>query len=90
MIKGAKDVVLHRNQAMSVVGTRGGLKRCGGIGDVLAGCLACTSHWDYGKGPLLACHVVKVASLQAFAKHGRSLTGLGVLEEVGEVVKSLG
>lgn len=51
---------------MTVVNTLGGKKRCGGIGDVLSGCLACCSFWDYEKGAVLACHVTKMASKSAF------------------------
>lgn len=80
VIKGYKDTILHRNKTMTVVKTLGGMKRCGGIGDVLSGCLACCSSWDYEKGPILACHITKLASKAAFEKHKRSLTGLGVME----------
>lgn len=39
-------MILGKNMAY-LVQTEGGLKRCGGIGDVLAGSIAVCSLWDY-------------------------------------------
>lgn len=89
VIKGEKDVILHRGNTMTIVNTKGSKKRCGGIGDVLSGCIGACISWDYERAPVLACHTTKLAAQRAFNKHGRSLTGLGVLEALPEIVHSL-
>lgn len=47
IIKGEKDLIFHKGNKLTVVNILGGKKRCGGIGDVLAGCVAACSYWDY-------------------------------------------
>jgi NAD(P)H-hydrate repair Nnr-like enzyme with NAD(P)H-hydrate dehydratase domain len=86
VIKGAKDLILHKGNTLSIVGGMGSKKRCGGIGDVLSGCISACINWNYSYGPILACHVTKLAALMAYEKHGRSLTGLGVLNFVEEAL----
>lgn len=49
-----------------LVQTTGGNKRCGGIGDILAGIVGVCSYWDLRYGPLLACHITKLVSRAAF------------------------
>jgi NAD(P)H-hydrate repair Nnr-like enzyme with NAD(P)H-hydrate dehydratase domain len=67
----------------------GSKKRCGGIGDILSGCISACINWNYEYGTILACHVTKLAAQLAFEKHGRSLTGLGVLDFVEEAVQRI-
>ena len=86
VVKGEYDMVLHGSKRTVII-TKGSKKRCGGIGDVLAGCIATCSFWDFDKGPALACHIVKCAADKAFICDGRSLTGLGVLEQINNVIK---
>ena len=44
-MKGKWDVIITRNRSF-VVGVEGGNKRCGGIGDVVAGVASVCSLWD--------------------------------------------
>lgn len=62
MVKGHNDLVLHRGDKMSIVQGKGSKKRCGGIGDVLSGCIAACIKWDYNNGPILGCYVTRLAS----------------------------
>lgn len=75
-------MIFHPNHILSTIVTKGGKKRCGGIGDILAGCLAASIFWNYHDGPLLASHIVKLAASKAFEKHGRSCTALCILDMV--------
>lgn len=67
--------------------TEGGSKRCGGIGDILAGVTAVCSFWHYELGPVLASRIVKVATKRAFEKEGRSLTAPSVIKELPNAVR---
>jgi len=42
------------------------LKRCGGIGDILAGALSVCLFWDDIYGPVLASRIVKIAAKRGF------------------------
>jgi NAD(P)H-hydrate repair Nnr-like enzyme with NAD(P)H-hydrate dehydratase domain len=44
----------------------GGYKRCGGIGDILAGAIGTCVGWDYHYGPALASWVIKNATRMAY------------------------
>ena len=46
IVKGVNDLILGRKKSF-IVGTQGGLKRCGGVGDILAGATAATCFWDF-------------------------------------------
>lgn len=46
IVKGYKDIIFNKGNYVTVVETRGGFKRCGGIGDILAGCLASCYLWN--------------------------------------------
>jgi NAD(P)H-hydrate repair Nnr-like enzyme with NAD(P)H-hydrate dehydratase domain len=89
VIKGHKDLILHKGNKISIVGGRGSLKRCGGMGDVLSGCISACINWSQESGVVLGCHVTKLAAELAYAKHGRSLTGLGVLDFVEEALQRI-
>lgn len=64
-IKGEEDIILSKKRSF-VVRTKGGLKRCGGIGDILTGALSVCTFWDEVYGPLLAAKIVKMATKSAF------------------------
>ena len=49
-----------------IVNTQGGNKRCGGIGDILAGALGVTALWDSHYGLPLASCLVRNATKMAF------------------------
>ena len=46
MKKGAVDMIISE-KSIDVVSTQGGLKRCGGIGDILAGNIALCASWNF-------------------------------------------
>lgn len=72
LIKGEEDIILGPRSF--VVRTPGGQKRCGGIGDILAGVTSACSLWNFELGPVLASRIVRKATYLAFEKEGRSLT----------------
>lgn len=72
VMKGRQDVILGPHSF--VVRTEGGMKRCGGIGDILAGVNSVFSLWDFDLGPVLASRVVRMATRKGFEKEGRGLT----------------
>ena len=59
--------------------TPGGNKRCGGIGDVLAGAMSVCALWDFDYGPVLASIIIRNATRKAFVKEGRGLTAPQVI-----------
>jgi ATP-dependent NAD(P)H-hydrate dehydratase len=75
--------------------TAGSMKRCGGIGDILSGCVGTTAGWYSSsntrdsKAPRLgdalyfACHITRRAAHGAWKKKGRAMGAKDVLEEVG-------
>lgn len=85
---------------MLYVEERGGLKRCGGQGDVLSGSLATFLAWTQvtqeekngsiseARRPLLAAYgassVTRFSSREAFKRAGRAMLAHDLLEEVGK------
>lgn len=65
LIKGQNDIILGNDESF-IVNTKGGLKRCGGMGDILAGVVAACSFWNFEKGPVLASRIVRTATRLAF------------------------
>lgn len=63
-----------------IVNTQGGKKRCGGIGDILAGVTSVCALWDFEYGPALASRIVRKATKAAFEKEGRGLTAPCVIK----------
>ena len=77
LIKGQNDIVLGPQSFL--INTEGGLKRCGGIGDILAGVASVYSLWDFELGPALASRVVRMATRRGFEKEGRGLTAPSII-----------
>lgn len=46
VVKGKWDVIIGRNKSF-VIGIEGGNKRCGGVGDIVAGVASATALWDF-------------------------------------------
>jgi len=109
--KGAVDIIRPANSALScsdddtnnnaihICDEVGGLKRSGGIGDILAGTIGSLVAWNNiltnrGKAtcddlPLscwTACCFVKRATKVAYDRHRRSMTAPDILEELGPVI----
>ena len=85
-----------------VCGETGGLKRSGGIGDVLAGTCGTLVAWNNilssrGKTSIddvplacwAACCFVKRATKKAFDIHRRSMTAPDILEELGPIIDEM-
>eukprot|EP00559_Dactyliosolen_fragilissimus_P008883 CAMPEP_0184860990 /NCGR_PEP_ID=MMETSP0580-20130426/5772_1 /TAXON_ID=1118495 /ORGANISM="Dactyliosolen fragilissimus" /LENGTH=272 /DNA_ID=CAMNT_0027358307 /DNA_START=713 /DNA_END=1532 /DNA_ORIENTATION=+ len=76
----------------------GGLKRCGGLGDILSGIVGLFVAWnkillnskdDMVLACWVACCLTKISTKEAFSKSRRSMTAPDVLDKVGSVVDSL-
>lgn len=91
--KGADDEILKEGKQVMVCEEKGGLKRSGGIGDVLAGTLGTFLAWNEilrSRGTLVdrtwscwcACYLVKRSTHYAFEKKGRSMTAPDVLNSI--------
>lgn len=86
IIKGQCDIIMDRDRSF-IIGIEGGNKRCGGIGDILAGVTGACGLWDFEYGPALASVLVRSATRMAFEKEGRGMTAPCVIEELSTVVK---
>jgi NAD(P)H-hydrate repair Nnr-like enzyme with NAD(P)H-hydrate dehydratase domain len=54
---------MYLNKNCSFICTNeGSSKRCGGIGDILAGLVGTFASWDFVYGPILACLVCRNAA----------------------------
>lgn len=100
--KGALDVISCPTQvdATLVCEEEGGLKRSGGLGDILAGTVGTFMAWNEilaqdGKPTdrllscLSACCVTKQATKRAYDLHKRSMTAPDVLSSLGETVENM-
>jgi len=104
--KGAMDSIrpaaTTSTTPMMICGEVGGLKRSGGIGDVLAGTCGTLVAWNHiltnrGKAtsddlPLAcwtACCFVKRSTKKAFDRHRRSMTAPDVLHELGPAIDEM-
>lgn len=81
LVKGEYDYYLTRNGCYKIT-AKGGHKRCGGTGDILAGVVMACGNRDLEYGPLLACWLLKKAAKKAFAKDRRGTTAPTVLSEL--------
>jgi ATP-dependent NAD(P)H-hydrate dehydratase len=97
--KGAHDVIYRNGEQVMVCDEKGGLKRSGGIGDVLAGTLGTFLAWneimqDQNYTPPVdrvwscwcACYLVKRSTAFAFEQKGRSMTAPDVLNAIWQNV----
>lgn len=88
LVKGPQDVVIGKDRSF-IIRSEGGKKRCGGMGDILAGVASVASFWDYEYGPALASRIVRLATRAAYEKQGRGLTAPCVISELSQVVKNI-
>jgi ATP-dependent NAD(P)H-hydrate dehydratase len=95
--KGLRDVIFCAGKEISCEEV-GGLKRSGGIGDILAGTLGTLVAWhvilksrghptDLGQSCWAACCFVKRATKKAFDTKQRAMTAPSVLEELGACIQ---
>lgn len=80
IIKGEKDIILGKKSF--IINTEGGLKRCGGIGDILAGAISTCAHWNMQYGIALASIITRRATKRGFEKEGRGLTAPNIIKEI--------
>ena len=92
VVKGSLDVICTQD-SYSTCEVNGGWKRCGGIGDVLAGVLAALVGWNKS-GDLIptlwiGCAIVREATRRAFVERKREMGPKDVLGEIGGVVDEI-
>lgn len=105
--KGQCDVIQYHdygeNTRNSIIcGEIGGLKRSGGLGDLLAGSLGTFVAWNgiltkqgvatlegLPLGCWTACCLVKISTKQAFSRQGRSMTAPDVLNTLGPTMDKM-
>lgn len=98
--KGQADVIQRGKQQLYVCEEEGGLKRSGGIGDVLSGTIGALAAWhailsdseketDLPLSCWTACCFVKRATKKAFAAKRRAMTAPDVLEALGPAIDEM-
>lgn len=98
--KGACDMIFRPGSDGLVCSEAGGLKRSGGLGDVLAGTLATFMGWhdilqsrgcdvDRQLSCWSACSVTKRATHSAFQRKRRAMTAPDVLNEIGPAMMEM-
>ena len=100
--KGQHDIVQVNDVTEYICGETGGLKRSGGIGDVLAGTLGTLVAWhaiqSKKQGPpqqslplscWTACCFVKRATANAYQQKKRSMTAPDVLDHLGSAIDEM-
>jgi ATP-dependent NAD(P)H-hydrate dehydratase len=98
--KGAHDVISHADGTCLICEEEGGLKRSGGLGDILSGTIGTFLAWHeilIKRGipteRLLscwsACCVTRQATKRAYAEHKRSMTAPDVLGSLGATVDDM-
>jgi ATP-dependent NAD(P)H-hydrate dehydratase len=97
--KGAEDVIIgiDANSKVMICTEEGGLKRSGGLGDILAGVLATFLGWqeilhsrgdpaDWQLACWTACCVTKRSTHASFRLRRRAMTAPDVLSEIGSIM----
>ena len=85
--KGLIDIITN-GKIVLVVGNKGSLKRCGGIGDILCGIIAAVislnKNRDYEVMNCIAssCYICKFSAYNAYKKYNFSLTAPNIIEEI--------
>lgn len=101
LIKGERDVIARGETVLSYETTKGSPRRCGGQGDILAGCLGTFAFWatqvdqkDGKDAPqlyaaLAAATIVRVCNRYAFEDKGRGMITTDMLEKLPIVFDKL-
>jgi ATP-dependent NAD(P)H-hydrate dehydratase len=97
--KGKQDVIMVGSNRVFTCSEEGGLKRSGGIGDVLAGTVGTLTAWhnilrdrgvassaDLSLACWTACCVVRRGTKTAYQVNQRAMTAPDVLEEIGPTI----
>ncbi|CAM9384438.1 unnamed protein product [Choristocarpus tenellus] len=102
ILKGEVDVISDGRRTIACA-VPGGMKRCGGLGDVLAGSLGTMLAWNRLHGvegdeaqqvmmlsaAWWACAVTRQATFEACSAKGRSMSALHVMEHLGPIMEEL-
>ena len=101
IVNGATDTITTPTASLTCA-VNGGLKRCGGLGDVLAGVVtALTTYYSIHSGGktrtgielqhvlYAACAISREAQRRAFVKHGRAMDANHVVEEIAPLMNEL-
>jgi ATP-dependent NAD(P)H-hydrate dehydratase len=95
--KGPVDDIRQHGRTVYTCDEPGSLRRAGGQGDVLTGCIATFIAWnarssadvDLAPSALAGCVVARRASRRAFEAKGRAMGATDVIEELGRVINDL-
>jgi len=98
--KGSIDKIQRGNQLLLECDEEGGLKRSGGIGDILAGTLGAmgasmtlleeqNQETNLPLSAWLACSFVKRATNDAFLQHKRAMTAPHILQTLGPAMREM-
>lgn len=94
IIKKGKTDEIFNYECQSSCLTKGSPRRCGGQGDLLAGCLAVFYNWALQHSAsstyvfsacYAACKLIRKCNLRAFKRFGRSMTVTDMIQEIGSV-----
>jgi ATP-dependent NAD(P)H-hydrate dehydratase len=98
--KGIFDIVTDGKESI-YINNAGSKKRCGGIGDILAGCIGTlcqyTTRLDTEEVPqnkllmsaAAACMLVRQASFKAFTQRGHSLVSPDILNALPDLISEI-
>jgi ATP-dependent NAD(P)H-hydrate dehydratase len=93
--KGRHDLVTRDGNEIIQCIEAGGMKRPGGIGDVLAGTIAALVSWHAIQGGDLAlscwtaCCIVKRATANAYTRKRRAMSAQDVIDEIGSTFQEM-
>jgi len=100
--KGKEDVIYSGNNHILTCAEEGGLKRSGGIGDVLSGILATLVAWhsillelgtaspdDLPMACWTSCCFIKRATRRAYHSHRRAMAARDILNELGPAIHEM-
>ena len=87
-MKGPIDIILS-NEECFIVGNEASKKRCGGMGDTLAGLIGVYVNWGNIYGLIMAGIVNREAGKRAYEKEKMGTTGFNLITEISGVFNDL-
>lgn len=94
LVKGMADIVISGDQ-VAIVALDGGLKRCGGLGDLLTGFVSLYSQWSYNtdktvlRGIIFGCIITRESTRRTYEKYKLSVIAQKVVDFVPETLIDL-
>lgn len=95
LLKGEKDYYRTIDDDSGELDEKGGLRRCGGQGDILAGALGTTLNWarmansSIAEACIASSFLVRRVSNQAFTKIGRSVEAQDMIAEIPATIQRI-